>query len=49
MFRRFALVILNPIVGLFVDKSLNWTLIGLGVVPILALRARYKWSKMIIC
>lgn len=35
MLRRFFLVILNPIVGFFVDKSLNWTLIGLGIIPAL--------------
>lgn len=35
MLRRFFLVILNPVVGFFVDKSLNWTLIGLGIIPAL--------------
>lgn len=35
MFRRFSLVLLNPIVGFFVDKSLGYTLIGLGTIPIL--------------
>ncbi|MEK7154519.1 MAG: MFS transporter [Patescibacteria group bacterium] len=35
MFRRFFLVLLNPIVGLFVDKSLSLTMVGLGLIPVI--------------
>lgn len=35
MFRRFFLVILNPLVGYFIDKSLVGTLVVLGLIPVL--------------
>lgn len=35
MFRRMFLVILNPLVGFFADKSLSLTLIALGILPLL--------------
>jgi MFS family permease len=35
MFRRFALVIVNPIVGFLVDWSFNYTLIILGVTAVI--------------
>lgn len=35
MFRRFTLVILNPIVGFTVDRSFSLALFGIGLIPIL--------------
>jgi MFS family permease len=35
MVRRFSLVVLNPVIGLLVDYSLNYTLMGLGVAAII--------------
>lgn len=35
MFRRFALVFLNPLVGFAADRSLTLALIGVGILPLL--------------
>jgi len=35
MFRRFALVFLNPVVGFIADKSLGWALLFVGIFPLL--------------
>jgi len=35
MFRRFALVLLNPIIGLAADRSLSLALIIVGILPLL--------------
>jgi len=48
MFRSFALVVVNPIVGLAVDFSLNYTLIILGVLAVVfSLVSRIKESHLI--
>ncbi|MCD6115166.1 MFS transporter [bacterium] len=48
MIRRFALVIINPAVGLLVDWSLNYTLIILGVAAIVfSLISKIEESQLI--
>lgn len=42
MFRRFALVIFNPIVGLLADQSLSLALIVVGLLPLIVLTRYFK-------
>ena len=37
MFRRFALVVLNPMVGFMADRSLSLALVIVGLIPLLSL------------
>jgi MFS family permease len=42
MFRRFALVLLNPLVGFTADHSLTLALIGVGILPLLVFLIPYQ-------
>lgn len=48
MLRKFTMVIMYPLVGLLVDQSLNYTLIGLGAVALIfALLSRVREEHLV--
>jgi len=53
MFRRFALILLNPLVGFISDHSLRWSFLLVGLLPLAALlfsriRNKRRLNKMVL-